>query len=877
MRKGAAPPRSSPALAEYRRKRRFGRTQEPAGAVSRAGRATATKRPAGAPSQPMFVVQKHAASNLHYDFRLELDGTLKSWAVPKGPSLDPAQRRLAVHVEDHPIEYGAFEGTIPQGEYGGGTVMVWDSGAWEPVGDAREGLAAGKLTFELHGRRLLGRWSLVRMRRGGDDDGILRRSTRSAATDRTLQQIADAEGHTGRSGQRGGAAGVAAAARRRPSSRRPLPNGDDPLGVAKLSQSKRVGRVPTTLAPQLATLVDVPPSGDEWLHEIKYDGYRLLCGIDQDAVRLVTRGGQVWTARFPELASVLSGVSVRDTVIDGEIVAVDETGASSFQGLQDALRSASRGSRGAQLVFWAFDVPFCGGFDLRASPLLERKLLLERLIDALPARVRGGVLRYSDHVIGRGDEVFATACRTGLEGVVSKRVDASYQSGRSRSWQKCKCGMRQEFVIGGFTRPSGSRTGFGALLLGVRERGKLVYAGRVGTGFDDRTLRTLAPRLIKLEESSSSFDRGPTASERRGVRWVKPILVAEVSFAQWTSDGRLRHPSFEGLREDKPAEGVRRERPRSIARHGGANDARRKEPARRKAVPRVASSPTARPAPRLTHPDRILYPDTGATKADLAAYYERVASRMLAHIAQRPLTLVRCPSGTGASCFYQKHPGEHLPAALGTVMIREKTASKPYMTLDRPEGLAALVQLGTLEIHGWGCRADDIEHPDRLVFDLDPGPGVAWPQVIAAAQTVRRMLADVGLTSFVMTSGGKGLHVAAPLRPSAGWEEAKTFARAVAQSLERHDPRSYVSVMTKSKRRGRIFVDYLRNARGATSIAPYSTRARPGAPVAMPVSWTELARVTAGDAFTMRSAAKRLARSRADPWAGWFRLRQALP
>lgn len=629
------------------------------------------------------------------------------------------------------------------------------------------------------------------------------------------------------------------------------------------------------LSPQLPTLVERAPAGDDWLHEIKLDGYRLLAFVQGGKARLVTRRGQDWTARFRPLADALvAAVSAGEAVLDGEAVALQPDGTTSFAALQQALSD----KRPERLHLYLFDLLHLDGWDLRESPLAERKALLRRL---LPPAVEG-VVRYSGHVEGQGEAFHRQACRHRLEGVVSKRADARYRPGRNRDWLKTKCQERQELVIGGFTEPSGSRQGLGSLVLGVFEGGRLVYAGRCGTGFTAEVLADLRARLDRLERKTPPFADRPTGADARGVHWVTPKLVCEVEFTEWTADGRLRHPSFQGLREDKDPEEVTRERPRpapaggdepvgaavveKAGGRGGRRDARKPG-----GMAEVAGVP-------LSSPDRVLYEGMGLTKLDLARYYERVAEPMLPHVADRPLSLVRCPQGRSGECFFQKHVGDTFPEAVGRVEIREKEGeeSKLYGTVSSVEGLVALVQMGVLEIHIWGSRTDRLERPDRVVFDLDPDAGLAWERVLEATFALRARLAELGLESFVKTTGGKGLHVVLPLTRRHGWEEVKEFSRAVAADMVRREPGKYTDNVRKARRKGRIFIDYLRNGRGATFIAPFSTRAREGAPVSVPIAWKEVAPDLRSDQWSAATLPGRLSRLRKDPWEGIDQVRQSI-
>lgn len=813
-------------LEKYRQKRNFARTPEPSGRQHKRGA-----------EGGLFVVHKHAARRLHYDLRLEHDGVLESWAVPKGPSLEPGEKRLAVHVEDHPLEYGDFEGTIPAHEYGGGTVMLWDRGRWRPTRRTE-----GRIDFELEGERLRGRWTLTRMK--NRDDGrenwlLIKRhdaepvpaaeplpEDRSVISGRSMAEIAD------------GAPPAAPAKRRR-----------KPAGRARRRSADDAEPLPTAPRPQLATLADAAPAGDHWLHEIKFDGYRILARLDRGSVQLISRNGKDWTGRFPEVAERLQALPVATALLDGEVVATAADGTSSFRALQEALSQRRTGGLSYQL----FDLLHLEGRDLSQTPLLERKAALRQLMDSFDG---GREIRYTDHVIGEGPSFFEHACRLGLEGVVSKRVSAPYRAERNRHWLKVKCTHHEELVVGGYTEPGGSRSGFGALLLGAFDpAGALVYAGKVGTGFDQRSLANITRTLKKLETEQCPFAACP---EKRGVRWVRPELVAEVEFTEWTRDGVLRHPSFRGLREDRSPEEIRMPAPRQTnAPTADAND------------DRVAGV-------RLSNPDRVLYPEQGLTKIALARFYEEIAEHILPLLRRRPLALVRCPQGRGGQCFFQKHPGQAMPGDMPRIAIREKEGKADYLYVDDLHDLVGLVQAGTLELHVWGSRVEDHEHPDMLVFDLDPGGDVAWSTVIEVARSLRDRLDHLGLESFCRTTGGKGLHVVVPLTPSLGWDAVKAFTRGVAEAHARDDRTRLTVNMSKSKRGGRIFLDYLRNGRGATAIASYSTRAREGAPVAVPIRWNELNAALVSDRYNVRNLRRRLAALRGDPWAEFEDARRPL-
>lgn len=839
-------------LKDYRRKRNFDRSPEPRGANTAA-------------ADGVFVVQKHDAQNLHYDFRLEINGVLKSWAVPKGPSLNPSDKRLAVQTEDHPIEYAEFEGEIPKGEYGGGTVMVWDRGHWQSEDDAQRAYRAGHLRFRLTGQKLNGVWSLIRMKGHDDKQWLLIKARdefargqdiRRAAPLSVLSQRSLTEIRKNAPAEQTPKAGEAKTSNHARRARRLAMR----HAYAVPSVSRR-GKPPGQFRPQLATLHTSVPETENWIHEIKYDGYRLLTIARDGHLHLMSRNGQDWTDRLPSIATALRGLKAHDFLIDGELVARESGNIAGFQALQNALHRADSDS----LLYYAFDLPFFDGLDLRNSPLLERKALLERVIQ----EIGDPRIRYSAHLIGNGAAFLSQACAAGLEGIVSKHVDAGYQSRRSRHWLKIKCSQRQEFVIGGYTEPSGARHGFGALLLGYfDDDGHLRYSGRVGTGFTNETLDSLGERLRRLKVDTPAFVDSPRAA---GVHWCRPELVAEIAFTGWTRDQRLRHPSFLGLRADKPARDVRREQP--------LRD--KNSPATKPSVHGSATSKKVRQDHRsgviLSHPDRVMFPRQGITKRALADYYTAVAEWILPGLRGRPLSLLRCPRGRGQQCFFQRHLTESLPDAVHGVEIKEKESTATYIVIHDLPGLISLVQHGTLEFHPWAVREQQLDHPDYMVFDLDPAADIGWSQVVVAARELRAVLQEHKLESFVRTTGGKGLHVLVPLAPDISWDRAHQFSKSIAQELVRRQPRHYVATASKSKRHGKIFIDYLRNLRGATSIANFSTRSHPGAPVAVPITWEELSQIKGGDHYTLKNVRRRLAALREDPWDGFDRYRQSLP
>lgn len=825
-------------LAEYRGKRDFSRTAEPRGA----------KRPSRKASTGLaFVVQKHAARRLHYDLRLELDGVFKSWAVTKGPSLVTGEKRLAVEVEDHPLDYGSFEGTIPQGEYGGGSVLLWDRGTWAPEGDAHRGLDKGHLEFSLEGEKLHGRWHLVRLRPGRGrkktdwllikaDDGfarpadapdILEEAPQSVKTGRGMDEIARDADWTGRVGDAA------------------PPGREKKRGSGKGARMQaKAAPLPDFVEPCLATLVETTPVDPKFVHEIKFDGYRVQAVLAQGRAVVRTRAGHDWTEKF-EGAPFLDALRrlPGTLLIDGELVVNGETGRSDFTALQDDL-SAGRRER---MVYMAFDLLHRDGTDLRAEPLTRRKAALEPLIAALD----DPSVRFSEHLEESGETLLDHACRLGLEGIVSKRKDAPYRSGRGKDWVKSKCTARQEFVVAGFTPSTTLKRAVGALVLGYHDGDALIHAGRVGSGFTEGSARRMFALLDAERRDTSPFTAALAGADARQVRFVEPRRVVEVEFRGWTGGGALRHPVFKGLREDKAAKDVGRE------------DVRRE----RKAAPRHSVV--------LTHPDRLLWPDAGVTKQGLADFYADIWDRIRPHVTGRLLSLVRCPEGIAGSCFFQKHAWRGLSDAVERVRLPGD--AEDQLAIADLDGLIALVQAGVLEIHPWGSRVEDVERPDILTFDLDPGEGVDAAGVLAGARAVRDRLAEDGLASFLKTSGGKGLHVVAPIEPDADWDAAKAYCRSVAEDLAARMPERYTAALAKKARGGRIFIDYLRNGRGSTAVAAFSTRARPGAPVATPVGWDEPAPALRPDAFRVGNLAARLDHLEADPWAAFFTTRGKLP
>ncbi len=844
-------------LTPYKAKRDFERTQEPSGA-----------RPVQPSTRRRFVIQKHDATRLHYDLRLELDGVFKSWAVTKGPSLDPHDKRLAVEVEDHPLDYGDFEGTIPKGQYGGGTVMLWDRGYWEPEGDTspEQALAAGELKFTLEGDRLHGSFVLVRMARdrergkrvnwllikhrdafavAGEGVALLADNDTSVASRRTMAAIAAGKGQKPKPFM---LSGVAAQADAVWDSRTGLAAQERKVEARKVKSSgkttKRAGalELPDFIAPQLCETVARPPSAAGWIHEIKLDGYRIQMRVQGGAVTLKTRKGLDWTRRFAAIARAAG--TLPDSIIDGEICALDEHGAPDFAALQVAL---SEGNTDA-LVYFAFDLLFEAGADLRALPLSARKARLQQVLSAAGKDAR---LRFVDHFETGGDAVLRSACRLSLEGIVSKRADAPYTSGRSGAWAKSKCRAGHEVVIGAYATNAGK---FRSLLVGVHRGDSFVYVGRVGTGYGAAKVKALLPKLQAAEAATSPFTGVGAPKRAPGVVWLKPELVAEIEFAGWTADGLVRQAAFKGLREDKPAAEVQAETPASptTAQVPLPAAPARPKPARRGGKAEVMGV-------LISHPDKALWPDANdgrpVTKEDLALYYEAVGPWLINHIKGRPCSIIRAPDGIAGEQFFQRHA---MPGTSNLLDLVTVTADrKPYLQINRVEGLAAVAQVGALELHPWNCEPQQPEVPGRLVFDLDPGPEVAFSTVVAAALELRDRLDALGLVGFCKTTGGKGLHVVTPLAVAKGkklaWPEAKAFAHDVCAQMAREDPARYLIKMTKALRTGRIFLDYLRNDRMATAVAPLSPRARPGAPVSMPLTWSQVKANLDPKRFTLRT------------------------
>ena len=827
-------------LAEYNAKRDFEKTPEPAG--------DAGKSEAG----NLFIVQKHDATRLHWDLRLEVDGVLKSWAVTKGPSPDPDVKRLAVRTEDHPMSYARFEGTIPKGEYGGGTVMLWDQGSWAPVeGKSAADLEDGHLHFTLDGERMKGEWLLIRLkskpgekrenwllrklndRHAEEGDVLVERELTSVLTGRSMAEIAaDKKGEFALAGKKDDAF---LAQMKKASAHN-----------EKNAKPRKSAPMPKFRKPQLATLVDDVPQGNGWMHEIKFDGYRALIAAKGGQVRVYTRSGKDWSDKFGSLVEALAALDLPSCLMDGEIVATDAKGNPDFSTLQQVLkRGHGSQSKADRLAFHAFDLLDLGGEDLTSLPNIERKERLEALLSGAEPPIRA-----ADHVIGAGERLLDAMCAAGQEGIISKRMDAPYRHARSKAWVKVKCTRRQEFVVIGWKRSSAKGRPFASLLLAQHEGDALVYKGNVGTGFSLDDLEDLAGKLERLERKTPPADVDKASS--RGVTWVTPKLVAEIAFAEFTADGNVRHGSFLGLRTDKPAQAVKPEK--------------------------VGAAPAAASGVKISSRDRVVFPDSGQTKGQLADYYEQVAPIMLPFAAYRPVSLVRCPQGRAKKCFFQKHDPGSFGDGVHAVPIREKDGGREdYLYVEDARGLLQCVQMGTIEFHGWAARSTATEKPERMIFDLDPDEGLDFGDVKSAATDIRARLSDLGLVSFAMVSGGKGIHVIVPLTPGHSWAAHKDFSRRFAEALSLSEPDRFTATMSKAKRKGRIFIDWLRNQRGSTAVLPYSARARSGAPVAVPVSWDEVATLEEANGWSIDDAAILIERAAGKALAGWGFAEQAMP
>lgn len=865
-------------LARYRSMRDFAATAEPSGDHSRQD----------AKALP-FCVQKHEASHLHYDFRLGWNGVLKSWAIAKGPSYFTGDKRLAVQVEDHPLEYGGFEGIIPKGQYGGGTVMLWDQGTWEPQAqypDVEAGLRDGSLKFILHGTKLKGKWALIRMKgkwakeskpnwllikehdefeQAEDEEPITEAEQRSVITGRSMAEIAHSEDHVWSSNKTKSEENAWV--------RKPA-RAEAELNLQQWLKGLATEKQPQFVPPEQATMADVPPSSSGWLHELKLDGYRIQARKSNGNVRMLTRTGLDWAARMRAVADEIARIPVSEITLDGELVVVAPNGTTSFADLQASMQEGAK----RPLTYFAFDLLHLDSKDTRGLPLATRKKILAEILNT----VDGDTVRFSEHIEKGGETLLREACKLQAEGIVSKKADSTYRSGRTTDWIKTKCLHEQEFIVGGFTLPTNGIHGVGALLLGYYRDSTLIYAGRTGTGFTQKTHQLLRDKLEDLRSQRNPFESVPEEA-KKGAYWIKPELVVQVRFATWTADNLVRHAAFLGIREDKVASEVTRE---DISTSLGPRGSRTQRTSARKSNEVTTMNGTAAHktepemhAPvRLTHPDKVLDKDSGLTKQMLADYYWQISKYMLAEIANRPVSLVRCPDGVGTTSFFQKHRNTTLPRSVGSVDVPDKKTGKieQYITVSSAEALAELAQIGVLEVHPWGSQNDDLEHPDRLIFDLDPDEALGWEEVAEAAKTVRDRLQKAGLKSFVKTTGGKGLHIVAPIRPTLSWVELKEFAHSFVSSIEKDSPNQYLTKMTKSARTGKIYLDYLRNERGATSVAAYSPRARAGVPVSLPLSWQELLASRARLEFRVANFQEWKKRLNKNPWKELYSLEQTI-
>ncbi|OFA08359.1 DNA ligase D [Duganella phyllosphaerae] len=849
-------------LKTYKSKRDFTITPEPAEGGAEGGEHLA------------FVIQKHWASRLHYDFRIELDGVMMSWAVPKGPSYDTHDKRMAVHVEDHPISYNDFEGTIPAKHYGAGKVIIWDKGSWQPHGDPRQGLAAGNLKFTLHGHKLRGRWVLVRMRGKGEKqepwllikekDDYARPATEFSVIDEMPDSVKalpmpDGAGKLTKAAAKAadtakatGGARAAKAGRSTGAAKGAKPA--EKTTTAKAAKPAKVA-LPEKLSPQLATLVDGPPPDPEnWLFEIKFDGYRILARVDGKDIRLITRNGNDWTHKLQPLQKALASMKLPPGWYDGEIVVHNEEGRPDFGLLQNAFDANSPG----EMVYFIFDAPFLNGRDLRDTPLEERRAQLEAVLDKRP----NDTVRYSAALAAAPEDMIAAACSMGLEGIIGKRRDASYAARRNSSWIKLKCGQRQEFVIGGYTDPQGARSSFGSLLLGTYDAdGTLRYAGNVGSGFNGASLRDLKAKMDKLATGKSPF--APSRDIDRKAHWLKPTLVAEVAFGEWTSAGSIRHSVFKGLRKDKKATSIVRELPAHL----------KEEKSVKESEPLLAGK--LPPSFKVTNPDRVIDKQSGATKIDLVRYYALVGALMLPHLKGRPVSLVRAPAGVGGELFFQKHADTDKMDGVKNLKQSLDPEHAPMLEVSTQKGLLSAAQWNVVELHTQNANAATYEKPNRMVFDLDPGKGVEWKQVQEAAMLMKAFLDQLGLPAFLKTSGGKGLHVVVPIKPGYGWDDVKAFSQAIVAHMAHNIPERFVLKSGPSNRVGKIFIDYLRNGRGATTACAWSARSRLGLGISVPVSWEELGELHGGDHWTVATVHTRLDVGNT-PWDGYAKAAKGL-
>ncbi|WP_460104452.1 DNA ligase D [Pseudomonas sp. S2_D10] len=855
---------SSKTLNDYNRMRDFAATPEPAAKRSRKSAKTAHAL--------QFCIQKHDASRLHYDFRLELDGALKSWAVPKGPSLDPKAKRLAVHVEDHPLDYATFEGNIPEGHYGAGDVIVWDRGVWIPQDDPHEAYEKGRLKFELQGEKLSGLWNLVRTHMPGkQEQWFLIKHQDQAARPESEYDVVQAEPNSVLSDRtlvpkrRGKAA--AAKAVKQPEK---AVQAKSPRGAAKTTLSGAVaGPLPDTLKPELATLVESAPDG-EWLYEIKFDGYRVMARIEHGDVRLLTRNGHDWTHKLPRQAEALAELGLESAWLDGEMVVANDQGVPDFQALQNAFEAGSSG----KIAYYLFDMPYLNGMDLRKVPVQERRTALAAVLEPNESPL----LRFSDAFEETPEALLNSACQMQMEGLIGKRIGSAYVSRRSNDWIKLKCKNRQEFVVVGFSDPKGARSAFGALLLGLHDAdsGQLRYAGKVGTGFNETTLKSIYQQLLPLETKKAAVVNPPSGYEAKGVHWLEPTLLAEVAFAEMTKDGSVRHAVFHGLRNDKPAKDITQELAKPVKKTAAAKKTKAKDepgatPAKTKSK---AKAPALDGKVRITHPERVIDASSGTTKLQLAEYYASVAEFILPELADRPVALVRAPDGIAGELFFQKN-AERL-AIPGITSLDKALTGQPVMIINNAEALIGAVQMSTVELHTWNATSVDLDKPDRFVLDLDPDPALPWKSMVEATQLTLSVLDELGLKAFLKTSGGKGIHVVVPLTRKLGWDEVKGFSHAIVSHMAKLLPDRFSAVSGPKNRVGRIFIDYLRNGLGATTICAYAARTREGLPVSVPVFREEVAELKGANLWNVHNVHERLAEVGHEPWAGIKRTRQSI-
>ena len=855
---------SSKTLDDYNRMRDFAATPEPAAKRSRKSAKTAHAL--------QFCIQKHDASRLHYDFRLELDGALKSWAVPKGPSLDPKAKRLAVHVEDHPLDYATFEGNIPEGHYGAGDVIVWDRGVWIPQDDPHEAYEKGRLKFELQGEKLSGLWNLVRTHMPGkQEQWFLIKHQDQAARPESEYDVVQAEPNSVLSDRslvpkrRGKAA--AAKAVKQPEK---AAQAKSPKRAAKTTLSGAVaGPLPETLKPELATLVESAPDG-EWLYEIKFDGYRVMARIENADVRLLTRNGHDWTHKLPRQAEALAALGLESAWLDGEMVVANDQGVPDFQALQNAFEAGSSG----KIAYYLFDMPYLNGMDLRKVPVQERRAALAAVLEPNESPL----LRFSDAFEETSEALLNSACQMQMEGLIGKRIGSAYVSRRSNDWIKLKCKNRQEFVVVGFSDPKGARSAFGALLLGLHDAdsGQLRYAGKVGTGFNETTLRSIYQQLLPLETKKAAVVNPPSGYEAKGVHWLEPTLLAEVAFAEMTKDGSVRHAVFHGLRNDKPAKEITQELAKPMKKTAATKKTKAKDepgatPAKTKSK---AKAPALDGKVRITHPERVIDASSGTTKLQLAEYYASVAEFILPELADRPVALVRAPDGIAGELFFQKN-AERL-AIPGITSLDKALTGQPVMIINNAEALIGAVQMSTVELHTWNATSVDLDKPDRFVLDLDPDPALPWKSMVEATQLTLSVLDELGLKAFLKTSGGKGIHVVVPLTRKLGWDEVKGFSHAIVSHMAKLLPDRFSAVSGPKNRVGRIFIDYLRNGLGATTICAYAARTREGLPVSVPVFREEVAELKGANLWNVHNVHERLAEVGHEPWAGIKRTRQSI-